>query len=458
MSRFMSNCKGRPGMTLVELLVVIGILLLLLATVVPILSPTPDQKGREAAATVLSMINRAKLRAEANGDTGAGIWLEPLTTTGSVAGSLNNGYWWQLDGQVARMASLDMFACEPQNPYNGDDPDQARVLIYPINELLPAPPFVNGIAVTDSLALFESTPCQFIRELCSSSTRILVQGGESYYFRLLSPAEQSALTRLHFPRPYRECNDPGLALGDPHYIASGSANYYTGSGASISPAPPGGVPQLVAAWVRTLPNAPVITDVERTRLVWWQYDPVGAVFPVRNENKAFAIQRPNVRSPTPPLSVPEGYAIDVSWSSHGVQLFHNAAEVRAGQGGMTLIQNFFANQPVQLMFDQAGSLTKVLYKGFLAGFGGGQGALVEQSIDVPADVFLLVGRADRAGLPFVANPTEENPGANWQYPDSRWVKISHSTGKTLIADPVLGVTNVYDSQGYARRDLAAVRN
>ena len=452
----MPDRAGRPGMTLVELLVVIGILLLLLVTVVPILAPTPDQKGREAAATVLSMINRAKLRAEANGDTGSGIWLEPLTTAGSEAGSVNGGYWWQLDGQVVRMATLDMFACEPQNSYNGDDPDQAEVLIYPINE--PNRTFAN-VPSTDSLALFESTPCQFIRELCSSSTRISVEGGESYYFRLLSPTEQSAITRPHYPRPYRDCNEPGLGpqlvpgdgyYQDPSPPPGNTSKYYS--------YPVAGAPELRVAWVRTLPNANPMSVETRQRLVQFEYDPTTPRFPVEAEGEKFAIQRPNVRSPTPPLSVPEGYAIDVSWSSHGVQLFHNAAEVRAGQGGMTLIPNFFANQPVQLMFDQAGSLTKVLYKGFLAGFGGGQGALVEQSIDVPADVFLLVGRADRAGLPFVANPTDENPGANWQYPDSRWVKISHSTGKTLIADPVLGVTNVYESQGYARRDLAAVRN
>jgi hypothetical protein len=58
----------------------------------------------------------------------------------------------------------------------------------------------------------------------------------------------------------------------------------------------------------------------------------------------------------------------------------------------------------------------------------------------------------------VKNPTEANPGANWQYPDSRWIKISCVTGKTLIADPYLGVDNVYDSQAYARSDIAAVRN
>jgi hypothetical protein len=58
----------------------------------------------------------------------------------------------------------------------------------------------------------------------------------------------------------------------------------------------------------------------------------------------------------------------------------------------------------------------------------------------------------------VASPSEANPGANWQYPDSRWIKISYTTGKTLIADSYIGVDNVYDSQAYARGDIAALRN
>ena len=447
----------RPGMTLVELLVVIGVLMLLLVTVIPNLSPTADQKGREAAATVVSMINRAKLRAEANGDTGAGVWLEPLILTGSYGGPVNNNVWWQLDGQITRMATLDMFACEPQNAYNGDNPDQARVLIYPINE--PGYTFNASVPPTDYLALFELQDCTFIREFCGLASRIYASG-DSYYFRLLTPGEQNALPASFLqnclPRPYRLCN-AGRSPGDPHYedpapVPPQTSNYYAGAPLNIAP-------PLVLGWVRTLPNAPQMASVTKTARVWYAYDMLQPTsFPVSSTGTPFAIQRPNVRSPTPPLTVPAGYAIDVSWSSIGTQLFHNAADVRVGQGGMTLLANFLANQPVQFMFDRTGALKRVVYKSFFWGFGGGQGTVVEQTIDVPADIFLLVGRADRVGLPYVATPTESNPGANWQYPDSRWVKISHLTGKTMIADPVLEVTNVYDSQGYARADISAVRN
>ena len=110
------------------------------------------------------------------------------------------------------------------------------------------------------------------------------------------------------------------------------------------------------------------------------------------------------------------------------------------------------------MFDSNGALKHLVVRKFVAGFGVGNGAILDDTLALNADLFLLVGRADRVGRPYVAVPTEANPGANWQYPDSRWIKISYTTGKTLIADPYLRVDNVYDSQSYARSDIAAVRN
>ena len=296
----------RPGMTLVELLVVIGVLLLLLVTVIPILSPTADQKGREAAATVLSMINRAKLRAEANGDTGAGVWLEPLITAGSLAGPASNNVWWQLDGQIARMATLDMFACEPQNAYNGDNPDQASALIYPINETPPGRQFVAGVPATDYLALFETRDCPFIREFCKTSSRITV-GSDSYYFRLLTLGEQQTLqgNLKYFPRPYRQCNDPGLlgadlAPGDPYYVDPASNTFYSGAGKGITPPPPEAVPDLVVGWVRTLPNAASMNDLSKHARLRFLFSPSTPTFPASRTTagglgEAFAIQRPNVQ-------------------------------------------------------------------------------------------------------------------------------------------------------------------
>jgi type II secretory pathway pseudopilin PulG len=453
------RCPPRPAMTLVELLVVIGVLMLLLVTVAPVLAPTPEQKGREATATVISMINRAQKSAVDQKNV-AGLWLEPLVT--STSGSMRivpPKAYVQFDGAPLAMASLDMFACEPQDPYNGDDPETAKAFVYPVNGN--GYNFVPGFRADECLVLFEQPSCGSIRELCSQSSRITIDPGSgagTYWFRVLSEAEQRGLSTRYFPKPYRECNlGPGensLATSDPHYRASENPLYYGGYGSGL------GAPPLIVGWIRSDDvsqrpdsgsNGPFSPD----------YDPTNPVFPASSASaKPFVIERPNTRTATPPLSIPAGYAVDVAWSSYGTCLLHNSIDTnRLGNGTrMQLLDNFLTNQPVQVMFDANGALRHLVVRRFVTGFGVGPGSVIDATLELPVDLFLLVGRADRVGNPYVQAPTEANPGANWQYPDSRWIKISYGTGKTLIADPYLGVNNVYDSQAYARGEIAAVRN
>lgn len=454
----------RQGMTLIELLVVIGVLLLLLVTVTPILAPTPDQKVREAAATVASMVNRVKARidaADAAGDSAeAGLWLEPLLTTGSVRINPPNAVI-QTDGVNMSMATLDLFVCEPQASYNGDSPDTAKAYAYRPNDSTHV--FVPGFRNDEAIVLFEQSSCVFIREFCGQSSRITIPPGSptTYLFRLLTDGEQQALSQDYFPRPYRECNRKLTASDlanwqEPNPTPPATSNYYSGYGDSLAAAAGGPAPPIIAGWIRTLDgNTPGASGP-----FTFAFNPNSPpqTFPVSN-GSAFLIARPNTRTATPPLSVPAGYAIDVAWSSYGTLLLHNEADARRdGNGSMQLIPNILANQPIQVMFDSTGALKKLVIRRFVQGFGVGTGSIIEDTIELTADLFLLVGRADRVGLPYSAKPTEASPGANWQYPDSRWIKISHVTGNTVIADPYLGVDNVYDSQTYARSDISAVRN
>lgn len=444
----------RCGMTLVELLVVIGILLLLMVTVAPVLTPTPAQQGREAAGTVISMINRAQKRAiDQNAD--AGLWLEPLTT--STSGTLIKQNvpvktaFIQVDGIPLAMACLDMFACEPQNAYNGDDPDTARVFLYPVNSS--AYNFVPGFPDNTRLALFEQQSCGLIRIACAQSSVITVDQ-YPYYFRLLSTSEQNSLSPAYFPKPYRPCNlgpPPGgqLPASDRQFQdPNDPKSYYYAVPRSASA-------ELVAAMVWSEDGNTPATSNEPFSPA---YDHNHPVLPVSGHGVPFAISRPNARTATPPLTIPAGYAVDVAWSSYGTTLLHNLADAsRLGNGSqMQLIDNFLANQPVQVMFDLNGGLKHLVFRKFVAGFG--SGAVIDATLKLNTDLYLLIGRAERAGLPYVANPTEANPGANWQYPDSRWIRIDQGTGKTLIADPYLGAVNVFDSQAYARGDVAALRN
>lgn len=451
---------ARRGMTLIELLVVIGVLLLLLVTVTPILAPTPDQKGREAAGTVLSMINRAKTLASETEDRGAGLWLEPLVTTGSIRYVAPNAFV-QLNGVNVSMASLDLFACQPQDPYVGEDPAAARAFAYRPNA--GTHNFVPGFRTDECLVFFEQGPCLFIQEFCSASSEITIPSGsgQTYYFRLLTKAEQAGLSPGYLPKPYRPCNyapgggtlpeddekyqPPNPVQGDPRVY------WYDGSV---------GAPPIYVGWIRSLDGSEPAPA--RGHGPWNpDFNPKSPSFPVSGAGGAtFQIARPNTRAATPPLSVPAGYAVDVAWSSYGTLLLHNSVDLnRAGNGSkMQLIDSFLSNQPVQAMFNGDGALTHLVIRKFVLDFGVGSGAAVEAKLALNADLFLLVGRADRVGRPYLKNPSESNPGANWQYADSRWIKISYSTGKTLIADPYLDVDNVYDSQRYARSDIAALRN
>ena len=458
-SRFQRR-RPKTGVTLIELLVVIGVMLLLLVTVAPNLAPTPEQKGREAAATVISMINRAQKRA-VDQQADAGLWLEPLLTSGSIQ-RVQSKWTVQLDGANVAMATLDMFACEPQEPYNGDDPEAAKAFFYPVND--DESIFVSGFRGDERLVLFEERSCTFIRDLCSQSSRIKI-GSESYGFRLLTKEEQRDLPPLAYPKPYRACNlAPGggqLSSSHKEYKDSNVAGsgYYEGFGAVVS------APDLIVGWIRSDDGS---APISCTGGPWWNpVSVLGLTFPASSSDaRFFSIQRPNTRTATPPLTIPVGYAIDVAWSSYGTVLLHNSVDVNrlgnqaASGAGSTMqpIDNFLANQPVQVMFDSNGALKHLVVRKFVAGFGVGNGAILDDTLALNADLFLLVGRADRVGRPYVAVPTEANPGANWQYPDSRWIKISYTTGKTLIADPYLRVDNVYDSQSYARSDIAAVRN
>jgi prepilin-type N-terminal cleavage/methylation domain-containing protein len=448
---------ARRGMTLVELLVVIGILLLLLVTVIPILSPTADQKGREAAATVVSMIERSKARSQANDSYGAGLWLEPIVTSGSirVVPLTPPTAVVQIDGANLAMGTLDLFACEPQFSYNGDDLETAKAYVYPVNQTPDF--FVPSFPSNESLVLFEERSCDSIRQFCAQSSRVSIES-VTYYFRLLSEAEQASLSVSYLPKPYRPCNlgpQGEIPPGDPRHTPEGNADYYSGYGPTLTPGDGGPAPELVIGWIRAI-SQPSISGQNVLRA----YTPVNMNFPVSSAGVPFSIARPNTRSATAPLSLPAGYAVDVAWSSYGTTLLHNSADsLRLGNGPqMTLLPNFLANQPLQVMFDSSQALQGVVVKKFLSGFGVGDGAIIEDTLTGGGDIFLLVGRADRVGLPYVATPTEANPGANWQYPDSRWIKIAGATGKTLIADPFLGVNNVFDSQKYARADIAAVRN
>jgi len=94
------NSLTAPGMTLVELLVVVAIIGLLAVTVLPNLAGTDGQREvRLAAGTVSSQLTRGPALAIEQRRS-AGIWLEPVASNG----------W----------ACIDLYSAVVPPPYRGD--------------------------------------------------------------------------------------------------------------------------------------------------------------------------------------------------------------------------------------------------------------------------------------------------------------------------------------------------
>lgn len=453
----------RAAMTLVELLIVVAIMLLISVASIPLLAPNDDQKGREAALTATTAVARAVARAEDNGTRGAGIWLEPLDA--------------DRDGRLPSRGILDLFACQSQDDYQGDDPElEPRVFVQAVS--LPPPP---GWLTTDSVLLFSDLTSANIREYCLKASRITIpRGGTEYYFRLLTPEEQPTaegqlrsrrlLPAPYIPPPPSKPDEKWVGWYRPKRLEGDGGNWQPHSG---RPLPSGDV---LLAYARAIP--PADRPPDQSSPGFFPGVPEGAIYsvgdgetpefdppltyvrpanlPAVDTGETYTIRRPTTRSATPPLALPAGFGVDLAWSTYGANLLTDSARVLPGTGSrLRGIDGLLSNRAVCIMFSQAKDVAALVFhrEETIAGLR----TIIEERVALPGDVYLLIGRLDRAGNAYVPNPSPAQPGANWQYPDSRWVRISRTGGATLIADPMLGVDNVYESQGYARLGLQAAK-
>jgi len=162
-------------------------------------------------------------------------------------------------------------------------------------------------------------------------------------------------------------------------------------------------------------------------------------------------------------SLGHGMAIDLAWSGVGTERFGPAP--LAGDDGYTPLAGYNPGQALAMMFDSAGAVAEVVFLNTAL-----SGAGAEASVPVHGPILLLVGRIDRCGLPYNPAPTEDSPGANWQYADSIWIAIEPLSGvcKTAacdakavattlasgtLSDPTTISQALRDSQNYIRSEL-----
>ena len=386
--------RFRTGMSLLELMVVIVILGLLAVSIIPAIDANDERKAREAAITVSSLVASANSRARQTSD-GAGIWLEPLDKSATST--------------TPSRGSADLFVAQPGAPYTGEDfASQSHVFLNPIPNLNPGS--------QQAVAVFSLQTCPNIESYCDLYSQIYIEG-RLYYLTLPAPLQKSLLPPPYDTQPTDGIISIGLIttiLPDTDAIPTSSPAYNA---------------------LDTSPSMPALDSGHPT----------------------FRIDNSPTRSSTAPLSLPNGYVVDIAWSSYGNMLFINSGNLLPGTPNtFTGIDYFLPSEPVVIMFNSVGNIQELRYRiDFMS-------QKHDYRIHRNADVFLLIGRADRAGNAFVQNPTENNPGANWQYPDSRWIKISRSGGAALISDTVSSVNNnvtdVLASQQFVRRSLGASRN
>lgn len=455
----------RKGLTLLELLVVIAVLLLVTVTAIPVLTPSDVQKVRDAAITVNSMISRVKTAAARDNVRGAGLWLQPLP-----------------DGSGA---VIDMFTARTQDPYVGDDPEAARVFVY-----TPAGggvSFPDGLSVTvefapppgvslDSwqntrLLFFPDSPsnksCGSVSQLCAESSRASIRGGEKHEFKLIP---SGLLPSAHMPQPYRAYDFPcakffaenvipvlnSLPFHPDTSLHSDKDFDYRNASWTYPTVPLANECSFVGILQPVQPSAEEAPSQNQNRFFGYT---VGQNTPLEDADATFSIDRPNTRAPTPPLSLPSGYAIDMRWSGWAHTLFTPSFGLNDGapvMGGFVPIDGLDPTQPFQLIFDSSGNLSEVIYRRNAVIYG--QRSLVDSYFTNLGDVYLLVGRADRCGSPYEADISDPDvTGANWQYPDSRWIRISKTGGTITISEPYPGARTLIDSLKFAIAGIAAGR-
>ena len=114
--------------------------------------------------------------------------------------------------------------------------------------------------------------------------------------------------------------------------------------------------------------------------------------------------------------IPNNMAIDFAWSCIGVPGFTTPDSRIVSAGGTTI-----GPRCIAITYDRTGRPNRAWYSN------GHPDSVTSAwnfvTLDSATPIALLVGPRGNVGNAYVASPTDDNPGANWQNPDARWVLI-----------------------------------
>jgi len=210
--------------------------------------------------------------------------------------------------------------------------------------------------------------------------------------------------------------------------ASGTLTAAGPGNATLSPA-------LLPALATCLP-APIEFVGSPSLLLATSLNTVTAIFPALNRtmaNTAIPLS-PNTTGiqyvlhvpPRPRLTasarnLPNNMAIDFAWSSIGVPGFTQPTRIISAAGAAT------GPRCIAVTYDRTGRPNRAWYALGHPDTGASPPAWSFVTLDAATPIALLVGPRANVANAYVASPNEDNPGANWQNPDARWVLIDPRT-------------------------------
>lgn len=153
---------------------------------------------------------------------------------------------------------------------------------------------------------------------------------------------------------------------------------------------------------------------------------------------------PRLRMTAATSRIPNGMCIDLASSTIGVHGFTAAGGVVSLNGCRRLA----------IVFDKTGRAEAVWYSLYHDDTApSGMPVWRFYALDASSPVALLVGFQANCGNAYVASPSDDDPGANWQNPDARWIVVDprSSIMKSIEANP--RAANLAQSQEFVRRTL-----
>lgn len=398
--------KNRRGITLVELLVVITIMMILAAIVLPQLKfGTEGQKIRESARIVSTYLNAARNKAIETGRP-CGVMFEridELTIDSNIDGDPSTT---EPDSSVA---SVQMSLIQVPAPYVGDAADCRIVMEYDI----------------DGKVVGVLSGADFRREMISIGDRIQFDHKGPWYS--IDGQDKYINKDMTIEVPEKKTDglidpqvDPSLSPGD-------DTNDWLPPASGILPMGDD-VPeiQLTFKLLSGQRGNPPFASLVGKRLSFQIMRQATSTISRYEDFQRIT------RSMTPPQKLPRGTAIDFTASGIDDMFFSNC------------------NFPVAIVFSPSGSVKQVYgfgMKGILPLKGETFIRTGPHNHPFIGPIYLLVGQELQIpgahGVEWYQDPDieENDKRPNWQNPESRWVVISPTTGmstvaqNTVISDP-----------------------